>query len=183
MKISFHSWSVTLCLSLKLFVQKLLIIFIIAISANSYLLAQGPDGERLKEKIEQVKKMKLLEVLDLDETTADKFLVKFNAMEKKISELQKSIDDVSYKLKNRIQEKAGADELSKSSSELLSLMEQLQNTQIEKLKAMKGILKDEQYAKYLVFENEFPKELRRHIMKRFGGNGPGSDGPRKRNIE
>ena len=41
---------------------------------------------KAKERIEQVKKVKLLEVLELDEKAADKFLAKYTAWENKIKD-------------------------------------------------------------------------------------------------
>jgi len=134
-----------------------------------------PKGKP-KERIKQIKKMKLLEVLKLSEEEADKFLVRYTSWENKIEDQKEILDKTSDDLFEALKDDASIDEIMKLSQKLLTENEKFTNMQIDKLKAMKEILDDKNYAKYLVFEDRFFKELSEMMMKRGMGQGPGGPG-------
>jgi hypothetical protein len=139
------------------------------------LMAQPP--RKAMERMEQVKKIKLLDLLDLNEAESEKFLVKYNASEKAIQEKRESLDRAVEALQNRVEEKASKEELVKQSDNVINLQNELQNLHLEKLKSMKSVLNERNYAMFLVFETNFMKELQKHIFdlmkKRSGGEGKG----------
>jgi hypothetical protein len=142
----------------------------------------GQPPKRPKERIKQIKKMKLLEVLKLSDEEADKFLVKYTSWENKLEEQKDIVDKISEELFNSLKDNASIDEIKKLSQKLLIEQEKFSNMHFEKLKAMKEILDDKNYAKYLVFEDRFFKELSEMMMRRGQGDGPGG-GPGRRRME
>ncbi|MFH1049749.1 MAG: hypothetical protein V1779_02325 [bacterium] len=134
-----------------------------------------PPGKP-KERIKQIKKMKLLEVLRLSEEEADKFLVKYTSWENKIEDQKDLVDKISDDLLNALKDDASIEDIKKLSQRLLSEQEKFGMMQIDKMKAMKEILDDKNYAKYLVFEDRFFKELSEMMMRRGQGQGPGGPG-------
>jgi len=120
------------------------------------------------ERISSLKKVKLLEVLNLSESEADKFLVKYNSYEKDIQNKMKSLEEKSRELHQAINSKSK--DLEKITREYISLKTDLDNTVNQKLMDMKNYLTTEQYAKYLLFERNFQNELRKSVMRQVNKN-------------
>ncbi len=131
-----------------------------------------PEG-RAKEKIKQIKKMKLLEVLKLSEEEADKFIVKYSSWENKLEDQKDIVDKTSDDLMDALKDDASIDDIKKLTQKLLNEQEKFAAMNIDKMKAMKEILDDKNYAKYIVFEDRFFKELTEMMMRRGQGQGPG----------
>ena len=140
-----------------------IILLIQMLALQNNVIAQS-DNKAI-ERIESLKKIKLLEVLKLDEATADKFLIKYTTYENTIKEKKENLDNTADDLKNSLKSHESNDEIIKKSDKMIQLQEELQKIHLEKLKAMKSLLNEKQYAKYLVFENNFNRELRQNIFK------------------
>ena len=160
---------------MQILIRKILFGILLFMLIPVTVLDAKPRGKP-KERIKQIKKMKLLEILKLDEAEADKFLVKYSSWENKIEDQKDIIDNTSDDLFDAIKGDASIEDIKKLSQKLLAEQEKFSNMQIEKLKAMKEILDDKNYAKYLVFEDRFFKELSEMMMKRGMGQGPGGPG-------
>jgi hypothetical protein len=115
------------------------------------------------ERINSLKKVKLIEVLELSQDDADKFLVKYNTYESDIQNKMKLLEDKSIELKQAIN--THSKDLDNISSSYLSMKMDLDNTVNQKLSDMKNYLSSEQYAKYLLFERNFQEELRKSVMR------------------
>jgi len=153
--------------------RKILISALLVVLTCPFLLISQPPRKAM-ERMEQVKKIKLLDLLELNEAESEKFLVKYNAGEKAIMEKREALDRAVEALQNRVEEKASKEELIKQSENVINLQTELQNQHLEKLKSMKSVLNEKNYAMFLVFESNFMKELQRHIfdlMKKRGGGG------------
>lgn len=146
-----------------------LILFTFLSATTAY--SQPP--EKARERVKQMKKMKLLDILNLSEEEGDKFIVKYSSWENKVEDQRVAVDKVSDELLNAIKDDASNEDLQKMSQKLLAEQEKFFALQIDKLKAMKEILDDKKYAKYLVFEDRFIKELTQMMMKRGQGGGQG----------
>ncbi len=131
------------------------------------LIAQPPFHAR--ERISEFKKIKLLEILDLDEQTSEKFLAKYNSAEKIISEKLEKVQDAMLDLEYALRKKSGKEEIAKNSQKVMDAQRDLLNTMVEQQKEIKGILNEEQFAKYLLFENRFKSELQRLLIERAKG--------------
>lgn len=144
---------------LKTAILSLIAIFVASVSLN----AQPPA--KAKERIEQLKKIKLLEVLNLSEEQADKFLVKYTSYEKNIGELREKLMKSADDLHEAIAKKS-ASEIKAKTDEHLKLFESMQNAMTEKNKGIRSVLDETQFAKYLIFEQKFMHELQKAIMNR-----------------
>jgi hypothetical protein len=134
----------------------------------------GKLPPRAMEKIQTMKKVKLLEVLELPEADADKVLVKYTSYENKIIEATKRTDEITEKLDEAVK----ADDyknIEKLNDDFMKARKDLDAALDDRMNGMKQILTKEQFAKYLVFERKFQEELRRAIMERVRerkGKGP-----------
>jgi len=124
---------------------------------------------RAKERLKEFKKMRLLEILDLDENTSTKFIAKYNTAEKAIQEKHKEVEDALLDLEYLVRKKAGKDEIAKQSQKLMDAQKALVNTMFEQQKEIKSVLSEEQFAKYLIFENRFRERLQQAIIERAKG--------------
>jgi hypothetical protein len=142
-------------------------------------------AEHARERIEMLKKMKLLEILNLKENEADKFLVKYNSTEQTIKEKQKNLDLAADELGLSLRANANEKEIIEKTNKMLQNQKELQDAMTKKYEVMKEVLAPKDFAKYVIFEKRFVERLRKLIMdKAKGGAGP-DDGdflpPKRRN--
>ncbi len=159
----------------SLFKKAGIALLILALSI-SYVSAQ--PANKAKERIAMMKKMKLLEILNLDEQNSEKFLIKYSAYEKKVDEQRMAVDAVADELANAIKKNASKDEIANLSDKLINSQSKLSDVYLEKLKAFKSVLEPKEYAKFLVFESKFMKELQGILLKMAKGKGKGPGGGR-----
>ena len=148
--------------------KKIFLALIILAIASEYSFGQkresfGPP-KNVQKKIEELERIKLMEVLDLKEDVMLKFfsrrknfIDKFHQLEEekenKIDELQKAIDNEDDQaLKKRI-------------DEINSLDENIIKNRIEFFNSLNDILNEQQIAKVVVFDRNFRRELRDMILK------------------
>ncbi len=145
----------------------LLLVFVFAnISANAQGMALNS-----KERFLQLKKIKLLETLDMDEQTANQFLIKFSKMEKDLAQIRDELDSLNKNLKRKIKRDAGDKELDQAIKDIEVKMEQMHNTRKNFLLEAQKLLSKKQYAKFLLFEFSFEKQVHRLLMKKHRGRG------------
>lgn len=126
------------------------------------------------ERIQSLKKIKLLEILELNEADADKFIVKFNEYEKNVLDKFKKLEDASEELRKAI-ENDDYKNIDKLNETYIVANKELNQAVHEKFDNVKKILPKEKFAKYLVFERRFQNEVRKQVFKRMGdmeGEGP-----------
>lgn len=154
-------------------------------SSSDNLYAKGKQMERIK----TMKKIRLLEVLELDANTSDKFLIKYNEYETKIEKKMEEIRTNLKELKNILDESNKSNPIIKDKVNLLNkLQTELHNTISERDKDMKSILDEFTYAKYLVFEMGFKDKVVEKMMEMRGKNdeqpnGDKNHGDKPRNKE
>jgi len=151
----------------------LAIVFVITFSAIEVTVQ---PAFKAKERMKQMKKMKLLDILNLSEEEADKFIVKYSSWENKTDDQRDVIDKASDELFEAIKSEANNEELQKLSAKLLAEQEKFFAIQTDKFKAMKDFLTPVNYAKLLVFEDRFIKELGKMMMERRGDGQGGGKG-------
>lgn len=149
--------------------KSLLVLLCVALFGFSSLKSQ--PAFRAQERLGEFKKMRLLEILDLDENTSSKFLAKYNAAEKAIQEKHKEVQDALLDLEYLLRKKASKDEISKQSQKLMDAQKALANTMFEQQKEIKSVLNEEQFARYLIFEHRFRERLQKAIIERAKGKG------------
>lgn len=124
-----------------------------------------PQQEGGKAKIEQLKKLKLIEKLDLDDATAEKFFVRYNGGQKKVEEARKALDEATNEL-DKAKASGNNDKIKQVTEAMLQKHKNLQDATNEMLKSIRGVLTEKQYAEFLVFEAKFPEILRKSLQER-----------------
>ncbi len=137
--------------------------FMIAFTTMN-LSAQGMPP-RAMERIQSLKKVKLLEVLDLNEAEADKFIVKFNELEKNVTEKFKALDKATDELRKAVQDEDYKN-IDKLNADYLKANDELTKAVQAKFESMSKILSKENFAKYILFERRFQEEVRKQIMEK-----------------
>lgn len=142
--------------------MKILMCSAIILFLSTTLLAQPKHA---KERISMLKKVKLLEVLKLDESTSDKVLSKYSSWENKIEEQMSAFDKAEDQLASAV--KSGKkDEIKSLTANFIKERDNIMSMATNRDNDMKTLLNDEQFAKYLIFEKRFRQELGKQIMKR-----------------
>ncbi|MDQ7815608.1 MAG: hypothetical protein RDU14_01120 [Melioribacteraceae bacterium] len=143
----------------------LLIIATITISGQM----KDPDrrSERPFEKIEQLEKAKLIEVLDLNEEMAIKFFARRNEHQKNMRELMNNRESLLNDLEKNIKEKGLKDSYySEQVNKILEHEKLMSLGKQEFIKSLSDILNPQQIAKLTVFEFKFRREIAKSLMGR-----------------
>lgn len=123
-----------------------------------------PRAVRIRERINQLKKARLIETLNFDETTAEKFFVRYNQAQRNIDSAQQALKETLKQLQRAVrqQKKSRIKELT---DESLKRHADLQNAIAAMLTDMRPLLDETQYAKFILFEARFQEEVRRRLME------------------
>lgn len=133
----------------------------------------GPGGKdhppRLgMERIESYKKVRLMEVLKLDENLSLKFMAKYNKHQESIHSLEKEANEQISKLEDQIKGGVGESEYEQTFNTLVDVSKRIGENRAKFLIDLKEILSNKQIAEYLVFERNFARDLRdiiRNVQK------------------
>ena len=122
--------------------------------------AQPPAQGKAAERVEQYKKIRMMEVLGLDEQNSIKFFARYNKNLKVMKDLRQKQVQVLAGIQNLRRSKASDNEYTKIVSELRSLEDQVNQTKSKYIDDLKDVLTNKQLAEYLVFELRFQQNLR-----------------------
>jgi len=123
------------------------------------------SSQKVKNKIEELEKIKLIEILDLKEEDMLKFfnrrkefLERNNQLEEKRN---KHIDDLRVEL-NDLDEQKGKTAI----DEIIILDESILKNRRDFILSLKDILSNKQIVKLIIFERNFKKELKELLLKK-----------------
>ncbi len=139
----------------------LLSVFLIALNYNNL---NSQPAEFARERIETLKMVKLLEILDLNEDESDKFMVKYKSLEKQIKAKAETLDDIEDDLQKALKRDVSDKELKELSDKMIVAQKEFFDANIEKIKSMQSTLNQKNYAKLLIFEKNFHKKLRNMLI-------------------
>ncbi len=142
-------------------ITALLIVFIGLLTVD--MNAQPNSG--FQERVRNLKKVKLLEYLDLEEDKADKLIVKFNSLEGQLENAQEELRESVSELEKAIEDEESEARIKGLSQNVKLQSEAMIDLQKVKMDEIENILDDTEFAKYLVFEHNFRKELRQRLTK------------------
>jgi len=140
--------------------------------AFSFIDLVSQDNPKSRERIETAKKVKLLEILDLNESESEKFLVKYNSAEKLVKEKNELFHKYTQELMQLLDDKASTKELSDKSAAVINAQKELHSAVENKISSMKSILSEQNFAKFLVFDMQFNQRLRKMLFERGGEEFP-----------
>ncbi len=120
--------------------------------------AQGPMVQRWRERVLEFKKVRLLEILKLDEQNSVKFLNKYTKFSRDMDEIEfergKIIDEMEIKLR-----KGDKETYDKLIQGLVELNKREYNLRLNFYEELKQILTEQQIAQVIVFERNFRREF------------------------
>ncbi|HVN48360.1 MAG TPA: hypothetical protein VMU30_06010 [Bacteroidota bacterium] len=111
-------------------------------------------------KVEQYKKMRLIEEMHLDEETSIRFFVRYNKQMDEIREIQKQRNETVKRLKEIVQRNPSSEEIESEIKNYEKLEGQIAEVRVKFLTGLKDIFTPKQIAEYLVFEQKFNQNLR-----------------------
>lgn len=149
----------------KIWVIGIIALFII-FSFDSYSQRRWRSdlhGKGRPEKLEKYRKMRLIEVLKLNEEESVRFFAKQNAHEEKIREIMKSRNNALNEIKNIMEKDPDSKEIDKQFDTILAIDRDIFNERQNYQNELRKFLTPEQFGKYLVFEMEFGRQVREAI--------------------
>jgi hypothetical protein len=145
------------------------LMFLLFVVSSAWLMAQPQDrplGRRQGERVEQFKKIRLMDALKLDEETSIRFFAKYNKH-------QETMRDINMKREGMIDQlqalrKSGSSdaELEKVIKELIGMDAKVTEARTKFLDDLKTVLSVKQIVDYLVFERNFLQNIRQ-LMQEF----------------
>lgn len=149
------------------------VLFVLLIVGNIYS-QRWELKESHRKRIEEFKKIKLIEALDLSEDEATRFFALYNEHQKKIRALQnereRTIDQLSRLTKE--ESKFNIRKYEELEKRLNEIDQELFRNRQEFHTSIKNVLRPYKVAKFYVFERDFIREVNRLIMMR---RAPGSN--------
>lgn len=123
---------------------------------------EGRKGGRL----EQLEKIKLIEVLNLSEEANIRLFSRRSEHHKEMENLRESIDNKLSELNEMVKDKSKSEtEIGNYLEQYLKLEEKAFQSRNNYLNSLKDILTTEQLTKYIIFERRFKEEVRDAIFK------------------
>ncbi|MCH7974058.1 MAG: hypothetical protein IIA48_04760 [Bacteroidetes bacterium] len=116
-------------------------------------------------KLEQLERLKLIDVLDLDEETTLRFFVRQKELRNRMEEYKKEGVKLLTKMKYLINNDDKKDELKSTTDYYLALGEKIANKKTGFVKSLNDIFTEEQIAKLLIFEMKFREDIRGMLFK------------------
>ena len=117
-------------------------------------------GDRPHERIEQWKKVRLIEILDLKEDQSVRFFARLKEHDASRRELMKEKGEALDRLDRLVRNKASDADLEKAFPDVMAVDDRMREEQRKYFAGLADLLTPEQRAKLLLFERQFEKELR-----------------------
>lgn len=139
-------------------------IFIFAISSNLTAQDQPPMRGPGAERIEQFKKIRLMEALKMDDETSIRFFNRYNKYLETVRVIQKDHNKLIDKLQELGNSNANNSDIELVIKDIGMNEEKIAETRSKFLDELKDVISIKQIAEYVVFERNFTKNLR-EIMR------------------
>ena len=135
--------------------------------AAAQLFAQPgrPFDMRPTEKVDQLRKVRMIDELDLKEEQSVRFFARLNEFDKKRKELMKAKHEALDNLERLVKENADEKELEKSFPAIVAFDQQMAVEKSRFCSGLSDILSVSQRAKLLTFERNFERELREAVRE------------------
>ena len=135
------------------------------------LWAQPGPGSRPYERIEQWKKVRMIEMLDLNEEQSVRFFARMNDHEKAERALRQERMEILDRLERMVRGGAEESDYAKAFAQVRDVDTRIDTERQEFFDNLKNFLSTEQRAKLMLFERRFDSELRqamRELRRREG---------------
>jgi hypothetical protein len=162
-----------------------LYIFLFLLFFVGTVSAQPPQGQRRgrpwapedrMRRVEQFKKVRLMEELKLNDEVSIRFFSRYDKFEEEVRGLERERNRIIDHLDSLLKQGEKAEAYRKDFDELVSLGQKVANARMRFYNDIRGILTPQEVAKVIVFERDFGRELRDIIQdvrrERRRGYGP-----------
>lgn len=119
-----------------------------------------PQDRRPGERIEQLKKVRLVEMLDLTEEQSVRFFARMNEFENQGRDLHKQKMELLDKVERLVRNDAEEKEFEKIFPEIKAVDEKILLEREKFFAGLSDLLNTQQRGKFLLFERQFERELR-----------------------
>lgn len=147
---------------------KLIILFLffgVMLPIEAQHKRSNESSDKIRNKIEELEKVKLMEVLDLKEEDMLKFFSRRKEFLQKNSELEENKNKLIDKMKEELDNLD--DQKCKSMiDEVNAIDESIIKNKHDFILSLKDILPSKQIVKYIIFERNFRKELKEMLLKK-----------------
>ena len=134
---------------------------------QSFSQRHDKPPQHMRDKLNQLEKIKLIEVLEMDEETTLRFFSRRNENHTKIDKLAKRSDEIITQME--VIFKAGKvyteEELKSLIVEANTIHSEIVQTKSDFINSLDDILTTDQIAKLIIFERRFKDELKRAMFK------------------
>lgn len=146
--------------------QRFMLIIMLMFLASAFLSAQPEEPPQrafgmYPERIEKYKKMRLIEVLELNEEEAVRFTAKYNEHHKNMRGILGARMKLVDELEELLRQKAPESEYKKYIDELFAVDQKMFNERQRFHADIRAMLTPPQTARFLAFDRNFNRELRR----------------------
>lgn len=124
-----------------------------------------PGQFRAQQRIEQFKKLRMIEALKLDDDTSIRFFTKYNKHEEVMRGINKERDDLIDQLQDLRKSDSDAAGMEKILTELTSLDTKQAEERARFLDDLKTVLSTKQIADLIIFERNFARNVRQVMQE------------------
>jgi hypothetical protein len=125
---------------------------------------RGQNDTPVLDKMKSFKKIMLIDKLKMNEDQATRFFARYQQYEVYIKESQKELEKALMQLDEL--QKSGKQEYGKAIQHVFDKDLAMRKTIVDRMKAMKGILSEQQYAQYILIEHRLLDNLQRMVKQR-----------------
>ncbi len=119
-----------------------------------------PQGGRSYERIQQWKKIRLIELLQMNEDQSVRFFARMNEHDAERRAMMREKSEMLDRVERLVRNRAEPSEFEKAIPDILTAEDQIRAEQRKFYLSLSDILTPEQRAKFLLFERQFERELR-----------------------
>ncbi len=145
---------------MKYLITLLLVLLALPVTAQNRM--QGNMAKR----VEELEKVKLIEALNLDETKSIQFFTKRRDFRGKQRDVNSELDSLASRIENLVANSQEKDKIKDAVALYTEKEKQLCGLKNNYVNDIKSILNDEEFAKLIIFERNFKKDVQQMIMKR-----------------
>ncbi|MBI4534687.1 MAG: hypothetical protein HY708_00315 [Ignavibacteriae bacterium] len=143
---------------MRFFVNVVVLMFVAVMFASAQ---PGRMGDRRPfERIEHLKKVRLIEMLDMNEEQSVRFFARLNEHETLKRDLMREKSEILDKIERLVRNRADDNEYEKFFPDILRINSRIADADQKFFEGLSDLLSAEQRGKYLLFERQFERELR-----------------------
>jgi Spy/CpxP family protein refolding chaperone len=144
----------------KFFVAMLFVSLLPMTAAQAQKRNPAKEDRPGLDRIESFKKVRLLEILKLDEATSAKFMARYNRRMEKMRAAEGVRGEIVDKLEQQVASNASEADLAQTFAALADQEKKMFEKRVTFISDLKEILTPQQVAQFIVFERTFNRDLR-----------------------